>query len=153
MKNQRLNSILHSGLIAGALTIGSIASLQSAAAQGVSTVAEATIPFAFQTANQTLPAGTYRIDRETDHLILLRGNDGKSGMVLMINAVASHTPTRGMLVFDHYGDKYFLRQIWTKGDSSGLECPKSRAEKQTLEAKNKQTPDTTEVAFNTAPSR
>jgi hypothetical protein len=155
MKNTRLNSILHSSLIACALTIGSFASTQSAAAQSPTDMAEVNIPFAFQTAtNHTLPAGQYRVVRESDHLILLRGPAKAAAFVTMNDAITLRAPNHGKLVFDHSGDKYYLRQIWTAGSSTGLECPKSRAEKESLLAQNKQAPETTELAFNTpAPTR
>lgn len=150
MKNTRLTSILNSGLIACALTLGTLASTQIASAQGT-TVAEVTIPFAFQTPNQALPAGTYRIDRESGHLILLRGTNQAAGFVDMHAATKLHAPNHGYLVFDRSGDKYFLRQIWQAGETDGLECPRSRAEKETLQAKNMQTPDSFELAFNSLP--
>jgi len=70
---------------------------------------------------------------------------------MMHVAVKSHAADHGSLVFDRYGDKYFLRQIWTAGETGGLECPKSRAEKESLEAKNNQAPSSTELAFNSVP--
>ena len=79
MKNTRLTSILNSSLIACALTIGSLASTQSASAQSTG-LAEVNIPFAFQTANQTLPAGMYRIDRESDTMVRLQGPGGQKGL-------------------------------------------------------------------------
>jgi hypothetical protein len=114
-------------------------------------MAEVTIPFAFQTPNQTLPAGTYRIDRESSHLILLRGSKRASGFVEMHDAVKVIAPNHGYLVFDRYGDKYFLRQIWQAGESDGLECSKSRAEKEALQAKNNQSPESFQLAFNSLP--
>lgn len=150
MKNTRLTSILGSSLIACALTIGSLASTESASAQSGTALADVNIPFAFQTPMQTLPAGTYRIDRESGVLILLKGSD-KSGFVEMHGATKSRAADHGYLVFDRYGDKYFLRQIWTAGSSDGLECPKSRAEKESLQAKNKQAPSSIELAFNAVP--
>jgi len=118
-------------------------------------MAEVNIPFAFQTAtNHTLPAGQYRVVRESDHLILLRGPAKAAAFVTMNDAITLRAPNHGKLVFDHSGDKYYLRQIWTAGSSTGLECPKSRAEKESLLAQNKQAPETTELAFNTpAPTR
>lgn len=151
MKNTRLNSILHSSLIACALTIGSLASTQSAAAQTPTDMAEVNIPFAFTATNHILPAGQYRVERESDHLILLRG-PVDAAFVLMHDTSTARASKQGKLVFDHYGDKYYLRQIWTAGSSDGLECPKSRAEKESLQARNKQAPETTELAFNTAVS-
>jgi hypothetical protein len=151
MKNTRLTSILGSSLIACALTIGSLASTQSASAQSTKTVAVVDIPFAFQTAMQTLPAGRYRIDRESGQLIRLQGPDAAGGFVEMHGAIKSRVADHGYLVFDRYGDKYFLHQIWTQGSHDGLECSKSRAEKESLQAMNKQAPSTIELAFNSVP--
>ena len=148
MKDTRLTSILNSSLIACALTVGSLASTLSASAQSSTTLAEVSIPFAFQTANQTLPAGMYRIDRESNHLILLRGPRQAAGFVTMHDAIRSHAPDHGAVVFDRSGDKYYLRQIWTAGDNVGLECPKSRAKRESLQAKNMQAPSSIELAFN-----
>jgi hypothetical protein len=147
MKNTRLTSILNSSLIACALTIGSLASTQFASAQ--TPLAEVNIPFAFQTPTRTLPAGTYLIHRKSDHLIWLEGPGSVGGFVMTYDAIKSHAPDRGVVVFDRYGDKYFLSQIWTAGDKVGLECPKGRAE--SLEAKNKQPPSSTLLALNSVP--
>jgi hypothetical protein len=152
MKNTRLNSILHSSLIACALTIGSFALTQSAAAQSPSDMAEVNIPFAFQATNHILPAGQYRVVRESDHMILLRGPVNAAAFVLMHDTSTPRASKQGKLVFDRYGDRYYLRQIWTAGSNDGLECPKSRAEKESLQAQNKQAPETTELAFNTVES-
>jgi len=151
MKNTRLTSILNSSLIACALTIGSLASTQYASAQSSTPLAEVTIPFTFQTSNQTLPAGAYRIDRESDHVIRLEGPASSGGFVVTHDAIKLHAPEHGTIVFARYGDKYYLRQIWTAGDNVGVECSKSRAEKESLQASNRQAPTTIELAFNTVP--
>ena len=153
MKNTRLNSILHSSLIACALTIGSFASTQSAAAQSPTGMADVNIPFAFQATNHTLPAGQYRVVRESNHLILLRGPAKAAAFVSMYDTSSVRAPKQGKLVFDHSGDKYYLRQIWTAGSSTGLECPKSRAEKSALVAQNEQAATSVELAFNSAPQK
>ena len=153
MKNTRLTSVLGSSLIACALTIGSLASTQSASAQSTKTVAEVNIPFAFQTSMQTLPAGMYRIDRESGSLIRLQGPGAAGGFVEMHGAIRSSAADHGYLVFDRYGDKYFLHQIWTAGNSTGLECPKSRAEKSALVAQNEEAATSVELAFNSVPQK
>jgi hypothetical protein len=150
MKNTRLTSILSSSLVACALTIGTLASTQPASAQSTA-LAEVNIPFAFQTGTQTLPAGLYRIDSESSHLILLRGPGQAAGFVEMHAAIKNRVPDHGYIVFDRYGSKYFLRQIWTAGNTDGLECSKSRAEKETLQASNNQSPSTVELALNSVP--
>jgi hypothetical protein len=149
MKSTRLTSILNSSIIACALALGTLASTEVASAQ--TPLAEVTIPFAFQTPDQVLPAGTYRIDRESTHLILLRGPAKAAGFVQMHDAIKTNAPNHGYLVFDRYGDKYFLRQIWQAGSTDGYECSKSRAEKETLQANNKKTSESFELAFNAQP--
>jgi hypothetical protein len=152
MKNTRLTSILGSSFIVCALTIGPLASTQSASAQTIKTVAEVDIPFAFRTPLQSLPAGKYQIDRESSQLILLKGHD-KAGFVVVHGATRSRDTDHGYLVFDRYGDKYFLHQVWMAGSRDGLECPKSRAEKASVQAKGQQAPSSIELAFNTVPQQ
>jgi hypothetical protein len=151
MKNTRLSSILSSSFIACALAIGSLASTQSASAQTGTTLAQVEIPFSFQMSNQTLPAGTYRIDLENNHLVLLRGPDKASGFLMMHSAIKAHAADHGTVVFDRYAGKYYLRQIWTAGTTNGLECPKSRAESNAVVAQNKPAATSVEVAFNSIP--
>jgi hypothetical protein len=149
MKNTRLTSILNSSLIAGALTIVSLASTQFASAQPP--MAKVNIPFAFQVGTTgTLPAGNYLIHRQSKYLIRLEGPGFAKGFVMTHEIVKPYASNHGVIIFDRYGDKYFLRQIWTAEDNVGLECPKSRAEG--LEAKNKQSPGPTLLAFN-SPSK
>jgi hypothetical protein len=145
MKNTRLTSILNSGLIACALMIGSLASTQVASAQSGSAIAEVTIPFAFHTPTQTLPAGKYRIT-ESGSLIRLQSYSA-GGSVMVHDAIRNQAPSHGSVVFARYGDTYYLRQVWTAGDTLGVECVKSRAEKQSLQAKNPEPPSTVELAF------
>jgi hypothetical protein len=151
MKNTRLNSILSSSLIACALTIGSLASTQIASAQISTQLAQVDIPFSFQMSDKTLPAGTYRIDLEGNHVVLLRGPEKASGFLMMHSANKAKAADHGTVVFDRYGDKYYLRQIWTAGTTNGLECPKSRAESNAIVAQNKQSATSVELAFNSIP--
>jgi hypothetical protein len=151
MKNTRLTSILSSSFIASVLTIGSLATTQSALAQSETALAEVTVPFSFQAGTQTMPAGTYRIDRESGYLVLLRGPKHATDFVMMHGASKSRAADHGSVVFDRSGDKYFLRQIWTAESTDGLECAKSRAEKESLQASNTQAPSSIELAFNSVP--
>jgi hypothetical protein len=116
-------------------------------------LAKVNIPFAFQMGTQTLPAGMYQIDRDSGHLVLLRGPGKAAGFVNMHDAIRFRPAAQGTIVFDRYGDKYYLHQIWTAGSTNGLECSKSRAEKESLQAINIQAPGSTEVAFNSIPQR
>jgi hypothetical protein len=148
MKSTQLTSILGSSLIACALAVGSLASTQSALAQNSAPLAKVNIPFAFQAGPKAMPAGMYQIDRESRNLIVLHGPGQAVAYVETSDAIKLQAPDHGNLLFARYGDTYFLRQIWTAGNSIGLECPKSRLEKESLQAKSKQTPTSTEVAIN-----
>jgi hypothetical protein len=103
--------------------------------------------------SKTLPAGTYRVERESANLILLEGSGKASGFIVMNAASRSKAPDHGMLSFDRTGGTYYLRQIWTAGNQTGLECPKSRAEKAALVATNDEAASTVELAFNADPQK
>jgi hypothetical protein len=151
MKNTQLTSILSSKVIACVLTIGSLAVTQPVSAQSGVALIQVTIPFPFQTALQTWPAGKYRIVKESGDLIFLRGPGNASGFVSMNSAIKSRAVDHGTIVFHHVGDKYFLRRIWMTGSTHGLECLMSHAEKASLLAANQQAPSSTEVAINGLP--
>lgn len=154
MKSLRFASTLVSGLFASTLAIGMVASTQTAFAQDEVLVAKAEIPFAFQAGSTVMPAGTYTVTSESDHLLLLRENTkNASDFVLVHDAYSNHTPTKSVISFDRRGDKYFLRQIWIAGNNSGMECPKVRAEKQLEIAKTSVPSDTITLALNTTPQR
>jgi hypothetical protein len=151
MKNTRLTSILGSSLIACALSLGSLVATQSASAQSTA-VAEVNIPFAFHTPTQTLPAGAYRVDRSGNLLILTSTDSKAAGFVLTHSAIKTQAPNHGYVVFERYGDTYYLEQIWTAGENTGIECPKGRAEKESMMAKNTTTaPSSVELALNAIP--
>lgn len=151
MKNTQLTSILGSSLIACALAIGSLASTQSALAQSSARLAKVNIPFAFQAGTKAMPAGTYQIDRASRNLIVLHGPGQAVAYVVTSDATKPQAPDHGNLLFARYGDTYFLREIWTAGNPIGWEFPKSRLEKETLQAQHKQAPGSMEVAINGEP--
>ena len=148
MKNL-LTSTLRSSLLAFA--VGVLASTSSAVAQSSSTTVKAVIPFAFQVGSQHMPAGTYDIDLMSPQQVLLRGPGHKGGFVMVHSAEVLQAPNTSTIVFDRYGNKYFLRQIWQAGATEGLECPKGRAEKAAVVAQNEQAATSVELAFNAEP--
>lgn len=152
MKNLRFTSILTSNLLASALVIGAFASAQSAAAQMPIPVAKATIPFAFQTGSNVMPAGAYTILSVAEGRLLFRGQHA-SGFVLGQGKYAPHATAMNSLIFDHVGDKYFLRQVWTAGNNEGLELPKSRAEKAIQVTQARRAPTSVVVALSTSTHR
>jgi hypothetical protein len=93
------------------------------------------VPFAFNVGNSSLPAGEYKlriVNPSSDHsvLALTEMNGGPAVMVRTTDIIGWST-AKAKLTFRHYGDTYFLAQVWMASDSTGLETPSSRAE-QTL---------------------
>jgi hypothetical protein len=126
-----------------------LASAASAKAQ--TTAIQVTVPFAFHTALQTLPAGTYRIEVRSEHLIGLSAGPHASGVVLTNPVVRLSGLDKGKLVFRHYGSRYFLAEIWQPGNPTGLKVVKGREEKEAQLALNAPAASTVELALNAAP--
>lgn len=145
-------SILSSTVLAGVLSLGTLASMPSASAQAV---AKADIPFAFHVGNTLMPPGTYKLTRNSNFTYILRG-PGSSAAFVVMRAESSIKDRGSVITFNRYGDRYFLSQVWDGHD--GLECSPSRAEKEankaSLVASTKQTSSgTIAVALNNTPQR
>ena len=123
-----------------ALTFFAMASLfvllavGSAYADFYSTKIRADIPFDFTVGNETLPAGTYtfkRLDTNT-RVLVIQSPDHRVSAFAITNTVQDN-PQRiedeSKLIFNRYGDLYFLTQVWAGGSISGRELPKTRLER------------------------
>src|SRR6202035_5329899 len=152
MKNL-ITSTLRSSILACAFAVGVLASTPSATAQNSYAKVKADIPFAFQVGSQHMPAGTYDINVLAGPQVLLRGPGNTGGVLLMDTTEFLQVPSKGKIVFDRYGNKYFLHQIWTEGNRQGRECVKSRAEKEILLSQSNQAPTLVEIALNSVPQR
>ena len=87
------------------------------------------VPFGFHVGNSILPAGEYTVYTDTPNVLRLRSDDFKSSVMIQTNAVEKlKAPSQGMLVFNKYGDEYFLSQVWKPGINTGSELRKVRRE-------------------------
>jgi len=88
------------------------------------------VPFAFHVGSSTLPSGEYTVDTDAAPGILrLRSMDSKSGVMIQSMSVqAPAASSQGKLIFNKYGDEYFLSQVWKPGTNTGCELRKSRRE-------------------------
>ncbi len=93
---------------------------------------EAEIPFSFEAGKSVLPPGQYRVAAGPSQGVMeLASQDSKARIFVSTNAVRSlETVGEGKLVFQRYGNRYFLRQIWTVGTDTGRELMISKAEKE-----------------------
>lgn len=101
------------------------------------------IPFEFVVGDMTLPAGDYDIQHPSagrPELLLIHRTDGSaSAFVLTMAVEANAWQPESKLLFNHYGDRYFLSQIWAAGERLGRELYKSRAEKELASIETKRT--------------
>lgn len=116
---------------------------------------EVNIPFEFQVGSQTLPAGEYSVKRLTQNSVLVRSRDGQRSVVAQTPRAitADENGKQEKLVFNQYGNQYFLSQVWMVRSSDGRALRKSDAEQQAareqMAAKGNAKPQTIEVTAST----
>jgi hypothetical protein len=128
-------------------------SIASVKAQTPSRV-EVNIPFDFAAGKATLKAGAYSIKRTTGNALAIRSADGKTTALVNAPLTIGSRDSKGgeRLVFNKYGDRYFLAQVWLTVDTgrqlfiSGEETKVAREFK--LANKNAK-PERVEVAVRT----
>jgi hypothetical protein len=139
-------------LIACTLVVSAYVSTISAVAQSGTTLATVNVPFTFHIDKQEMPAGLYRIDHVSSTLFVMSGAN-RSGTVLTHPTADAKVPAQGHVVFHRIGGTYFLGELWSAGDRSGMACFESRAERQMLQESKQQVPGLTTLAINSTPPR
>jgi hypothetical protein len=129
MKKQVLFSLLTTVLLMAA---------GSAYAQlGSKQVVRAKVPFDYKVGKVTMKAGDCSIRRAgTENALLIRGN-GSSALALS-GSVSGKAASETKLVFNKYGDQYFLAQVWVAGEEIGTQLPRTRTENELM---SKASPD------------
>jgi hypothetical protein len=112
--------------------IGMLALLTLTSARAQSTTKmHVTIPFAYSVNGKVLPAGEYEVGTNINGLVAIRNQDLRSEAMLLGHHVQSAKDLgRSRLIFNRYGDTYFLSQIWRVGTNTGIELQKSSAERE-----------------------
>lgn len=120
-------SNLRRALLACTLALTAVASASHAFAQ--SQIMQVNVPFAFHNGSQPMPAGIYRVEVGSNHVILLRG-PSRSGFVLTNPETTRNVNGPGKVIFNRYGSQYYLSEIWPQGSETGQRSVKSRQEKE-----------------------
>ena len=114
------------------LAVGSFLMLLgvSVAAAG-SLVLLAEIPFEFSAGNTLLPAGTYTLSHpvESHSVLQIRSRRGRGVAIVRtseLSAPAIRNETQ--LIFNRYGDRYFLHRVWLSGQGRGYDVIPSSQE-------------------------
>jgi hypothetical protein len=99
---------------------------------------EVTIPFQFHAGDAKLPAGKYVIHTvdNTDLTIMeIISADGSTSALFEVrDAEANSTPAKSELIFNKYGNRYFLAKLFDEGNPNGSTVSKSRYEKKVGQA-------------------
>ena len=99
---------------------------------------EVNIPFQFHAGNAKLPAGSYvlhMLDNSDLSTMEISSADGSiSALFEVQNAEANSAPPRSELIFNKYGNRYFLTRIFDEGNPDGSKVPESQYEKRVSKA-------------------
>jgi hypothetical protein len=94
---------------------------------------EFNVPFAFHAGNAKLPAGKYIIhmlDNSDLTVMEISSADGSTSALFDVQeAEANSTPAKTELIFNKYGNRYFLAKLFDENNPSGSQVLKSRYEK------------------------
>jgi hypothetical protein len=93
------------------------------------------IPFDFSFGDTKLPAGNYTLQRialtSSFDRIVIKSADGRgdSHTVMTMPNRTSEVQKESKLIFNRYGDQYFLSQVWMAGSDTGRDLFQSRNER------------------------
>jgi hypothetical protein len=92
----------------------------------------ANIPFEFMVGKMTLPAGEYRINTSASlasvQIQSVEGNISALSLANRVDVKGQDPESATKLVFNRYGDKYFLSEASNGYDSVGVRLPTSHEE-------------------------
>jgi hypothetical protein len=87
------------------------------------------VPFAFSVGDMVLESGSYDARIIANGVLQIRSNDGKAVASVQTQSAYSRTfPDHGKLMFNRYGNEYFLSKIFWPGFEIGREVPQSKNE-------------------------
>jgi hypothetical protein len=94
---------------------------------------EAKIPFQFHAGSTKFPAGEYRIhvlDNSDLSLMEISSMDGSVSALFQVQEAETNSgPAKTELIFNKYGNRYFLAKLFDEGNPSGSQVIESRYEK------------------------
>jgi hypothetical protein len=85
------------------------------------------VPFAFEVGFAHFAPGTYVLSDPQEHILSVRGPSGTALAMDSLEATLSPA-TESKVVFYKYGNRYFLREVWAKGETYHRRCPESKSE-------------------------
>ncbi len=113
------------------VTLSLASAVVSAQTQAANKVV-ATIPFEFSVGYKTFPAGEYSVQvipTAGDALMIRSADASESALRLSETTSRDKDKSHARLIFNRYGDKYFLSEVWNGVDKVGRRLIKSGDER------------------------
>ena len=98
---------------------------------------EVNIPFQFYAGDAKLPAGKYvvRMLDNTDLKVMeISSADETASALFAVEDTQGPAPRKSELIFNKYGNRYFLNKVFDEGNSEGSAVAESQYEKRVSEA-------------------
>ncbi len=118
----------------GFLSVATLAVVLAAPVGAQSFRVTATIPFEFMVSGRSMPAGDYAVQRAGSGVAGAIQISGANVSVIALaqNANVSQNEKTGqaLLIFNRYGDQYFLSRVTDGYRGTGVQVPTSPAEKE-----------------------
>jgi hypothetical protein len=112
------------------LATGLFAAMACASLYAQSVDLRANVPFDFRMGKTLMPAGEYVIHHSSG-VLTVRAQSGSPAVFQMtLPESRNSASSKGALVFNRYGDSYFLAKIWAPDSRSGLSLLTSKREKE-----------------------
>jgi hypothetical protein len=96
------------------------------------------VPFQFHAGNAKFPAGQYIIrflDDSDQSYMEISSADGRTSALFEVRSTqANSRPAKSELIFNKYGNRYFLAKLFEEGSESGNEVVASRYEQRVNKA-------------------
>src|SRR5207248_4377818 len=99
---------------------------------------EVDVPFQFHAGNSKLPPGKYFIhvlDNSDLNIMEITSVDGATSALFEVHAAeANSAPAKSELIFNKYGNRYFLEKLFDEANPDGSRVPESPYEKKVSQA-------------------
>ena len=112
-------------------SVGILALAGTFSAEAQTFQVQAKIPFEFHAGQKRMPAGTYTLQHSAGVLRIVKSGPSHSAAFLLVRgAIRKGREKDGRIVFNRYGEEYFLSKLWQPNYDDGLELPPARAERE-----------------------
>jgi hypothetical protein len=113
--------------------LAAVAAVVAPVAARAESAIHANIPFEFAVAGVTLPAGNYHFEKQhNSKAMTVWSLDRHTRFIVLANPAYASPRARieSRVVFNKYGNRYFLAEVWSAADALGSRVIKSHEERE-----------------------